>query len=136
MANTFILDIVTPEKKVIDGVEVLSVRLPSVNGSFGVMAGHAPMLAGLGIGECVIQKTDAKDQTLVISGGFAEISSRKVTVLADTAEFAHDIDVDRAEAALVRAREMVGGVEGGAGKEEANMALQRAQTRLRVAKNG
>jgi F-type H+-transporting ATPase subunit epsilon len=136
MANTFILDIVTPEKKVIDGVEVLSVRLPSVNGSFGVMAGHAPMLAGLGIGECVIQKGDSKDETLVISGGFAEISSRKVTVLADTAEFAHDIDIDRAEAALARAREMVGSVEGGTDKADAAAALQRAQTRLRIAKNG
>jgi F-type H+-transporting ATPase subunit epsilon len=136
MANTFILDIVTPEKKVIDGAEVLAVRLPSVSGSFGVMAGHAPMLAGLGIGECVVQKGDSKNQTLVISGGFVEISAKKVTVLADTAEFAHDIDVDRAEAALVRAREMVGNVEGGEGKNEANLALQRAQTRLRIAKNG
>jgi F-type H+-transporting ATPase subunit epsilon len=93
-------------------------------------------LAGLGIGECVVQKGDSKNQTLVISGGFVEISAKKVTVLADTAEFAHDIDVDRAEAALVRAREMVGNVEGGEGKNEANLALQRAQTRLRIAKNG
>ena len=77
MASTFLLDIVTPEKKVVDGAEVVSVRLPSVNGSFGVMAGHAPMLAGLGIGECVVQRADNKSETLVLAGGFAEISGKK-----------------------------------------------------------
>jgi F-type H+-transporting ATPase subunit epsilon len=132
VANTFLLDIVTPEKSILSE-SVVAVRLPVSTGSLGIMAGHAPLLADLGIGECVIQRTDGKNETLVLAGGFVEVSRTKVTVLSDTAEFAHEIDVDRAEASLSKAREMLASLEG-TGREEASAALQRAQARLRIAR--
>jgi F-type H+-transporting ATPase subunit epsilon len=137
VAATFPLDIVTPERTVLSE-DVISLQLPAVSGSMGVLAGHAPLLAELGVGECVVKMPTGAEEQLVLSGGFVEISREKVTILADTAEFAGEIDVNRAEAALARARDMVMSVEsaGGGDREEANAALRRAQARLRVARGG
>jgi F-type H+-transporting ATPase subunit epsilon len=137
VAATFPLDIVTPERTVLSE-DVISLQLPAVSGSMGVLAEHAPLLAELGVGECVVKMPTGAEEQLVLSGGFVEISREKVTILADTAEFAGEIDVNRAEAALARARDMVMSVEsaGGGDREEANAALRRAQARLRVARGG
>lgn len=137
MAAAFPLDIVTPERTVLSE-QVISITVPAANGSMGILAGHAPLLAELGVGECVIKLPSGAEEQLVLSGGFVEVSRQKVTVLADTAEFAGEIDVDRAEAALARAREMVMNVDstGASDREAANLALRRAQARLRVARGG
>lgn len=94
------------------------------------------MLLELGVGECVVRLANGAEETLVISGGFAEVTREKVTALADTAEFAVEIDVDRAEKALLQAREMVATLDAADPdqREAANAALRRAQVRLRVAK--
>jgi F-type H+-transporting ATPase subunit epsilon len=134
MASTFPLDIVTPERTVLSD-QVASLQLPSVAGSFGILAGHAPLLAELGIGECVVKFSTGEERQLVVAGGFVDVSREKVTVLADTAEFADEIDVTRAEAALVRARELLSSVEG-TSRAEVAAAARRAQARLRIARGG
>lgn len=140
MAATFELDIVTPERTLYSE-PVTSVQLPASGGSIGILAGHAPLLAELAVGEGVIRTASGAEEHLVIAGGFVEVTRDRVTVLADTAEFAADIDVDRAEASLARARELLASVEAGStaaglSREEVNAALRRAQARLRIARGG
>jgi F-type H+-transporting ATPase subunit epsilon len=134
---TFPLDIVTPERTVLSDT-VTSVQLPAVTGSLGVLAGHAPMLADLGVGECVVKLPNGAEETLAVSGGFVDVSRQGVTVLADTAEFASEIDADRAEAALARAHDLLTGVDSlsPADREDASLAVRRAQARLRIARGG
>lgn len=133
MAATFPLDIVTPERTVLSET-VTSVQIPAVSGSLGILAGHAPLLAELGVGECIVQLPTGADEMLVLSGGFVEVSREKVTILADTAEFAGEIDADRAEQSLTSARELLNAATlSSLEREEANLAARRAQARLRVA---
>lgn len=138
MPATFPLDIVTPERTVLSET-ASSIQLPAANGSLGILAGHAPLVAELGVGECVVRTASGATQQLAIAGGFVEVSREKVTVLADTAEFSHEIDIDRAEASLARARELMAAADatvGGGNRAEANEALRRAQARIRVARGG
>ncbi|MDE2889838.1 MAG: F0F1 ATP synthase subunit epsilon [Gemmatimonadota bacterium] len=129
---TFQLEIVTPEKTVFSG-EVEQVRAPGTEGGFGVLAGHHPMLASLNIGEIVFSEQQNGPKSVAISGGFAEVQRDRVTVLAETAEFAQDIDVNRAEAARERAREMLTQKRDQQIDEaRANLALARAINRLRI----
>lgn len=136
MPASFPLDIVTPEKTVLSE-EAQSVQLPAANGSLGILAGHAPLLAELGVGECVVKLPSGAEETFALAGGFVEVSRERVTVLADTAELATDIDVTRAEASLARARELLASVDGGAtNRAEATEAVRRAQARIRIARGG
>lgn len=138
MPATFPLDIVTPERTVLSET-VSSVQLPAANGSLGILAGHAPLVAELGVGECVVRTSGGATQQLAIAGGFVEVSREKVTILADTAEFSHEIDVDRAESSLARARELLAAADatsGSGARAEANEALRRAQSRIRIARGG
>ena len=134
MPATFPLDIVTPERTMLSE-EAQSIQLPAATGSLGILAGHAPLLAELGVGECVVKLPTGAEELLAIAGGFVEVSRERVTVLADTAEFASAIDTNRAEASLARARELLASVDGsGTTREEAAEAARRAQARLRVAR--
>lgn len=136
MAATFPLEIVTPERTVLSD-NAVSVRVPAVDGSLGILAGHAPLLAELGVGECIVRTASGAEETLAIAGGFVDVSRERVTVLADTAEFASEIDLTRAEASLARAREMLSQVgTGSVDPAEANAALRRAQARIRIARGG
>lgn len=129
---TFQLEIVTPEKTVYSG-EVDRLRAPGTEGGFGVLAGHHPMLASLRIGEMVFSEPEQGPKSVAISGGFAEVQRDRVTVLAETAEFAQDIDVNRAEAARERAREMLTHKRDQQIDEaRATLALARAVNRLRI----
>ncbi len=129
---TFQLEIVTPEKTVYSG-EVEQLRAPGTEGGFGVLAGHHPMLASLRIGEMVFFEGEQGPKSVAISGGFAEVQRDRVTVLAETAEFAPDIDVNRAEAARDRAREMLTRKqEQQIDEARATLALARAVNRLRI----
>ena len=136
MSSTFLLDIVTPEKTVLSTPSAVSVRLPGAMGGFGVLAGHAPLLADLGVGECIVRFEGGEQKLLALAGGFVDVTRTRVTVLADTAEFDNEIDVTRAEAALAKVQALVNSAEGGEGRQEASEALRRAQVRLRVAKGG
>lgn len=135
MAATFPLEIVTPERTVLSETAI-SLQVPAADGSLGILAGHAPMLAELGVGECRVRLAGGAEEQLAIAGGFVEVSRERVTVLADTAEFATEIDVTRAEESLAQAREMLGRLDGSVDAETANEALRRAQNRLRIARGG
>ena len=134
VAASFELNIVTPEKTVLSG-EVTSLRVPSIAGSLGILAGHAPLLAELGVGECVVRLATGETRQLVVSGGFLDVAKARVSVLANTAEFDDEIDVSRAEASLVRARELLTSAETG-DRTEIMASMRRAQARIRLVKGG
>jgi F-type H+-transporting ATPase subunit epsilon len=95
------LEIITPEKTVVkDEVDV--VEATGAEGEFGIMPGHTQFLTTLKIGEIRYKKGN-ETVYLSSSGGFAEVVDDKVTLLVDTAERSHEIDVDRAKRALERA---------------------------------
>jgi len=87
---TFHLDLVSPEKLLFSG-EVEQVDVPGAEGDFGVLAGHAPIVATLRPGILTVQGAGG-EQKIVVLGGFAEVSAQGLTVLADVAETVADID--------------------------------------------
>ncbi len=132
MPASFHLRIVTPAQILFSG-DVLSLRAPGSEGSFGVLANHAAMVASLTTGELNFAG-DGDRRHLATSGGFVEVSSEGVTILAETAEFNSEIDVDRARASLDRAREHLANQS--ADRARAQAALMRAVNRLKVATGG
>ena len=127
----FQLDIVTPEKTVYSG-EIEHFQAPGVDGSFGVLARHQPMLAALGTGRVNFCEAGGDERMLVISGGFANVSGDGATVLAETAEFGDEVDVERAQASRDRAQERLDNRTPEVDVERAHAALARAIWRLRV----
>jgi F-type H+-transporting ATPase subunit epsilon len=112
------------------------VVVPGSEGYFGVLPGHAPLLATLGIGE-LTYRIGRDERHVAVAGGFAEVRNDKVIVLADTAELPQDIDRGRAERARDRAEQRLSGRS----QEEidyarAAAALARALTRIQVASRG
>lgn len=129
MPASFSLRIVTPAKTLYTG-DVASLMAPGTEGSFGVLANHASMVASLRTGTIDFVE-DGDRRNLATSGGFVEVSADGVTVLAETAEFNDDIDLARAEASRDRARQRL--AEGTHDRARAEAALQRALNRLKVA---
>jgi F-type H+-transporting ATPase subunit epsilon len=128
---TFHLEIITPDRVVLH-THARSVRLPGALGSFGVLPNHAQMAAMLAVGAIRVVHDNGDIEYIASSGGFAEVDSNRVLVLADSAERASDIDVKRVEAAIEHARAQLS--EGGAATyAAAQAALKRAVTRLDVA---
>ena len=129
----FELDIVTPERTVYSGT-VESLRAPGSEGGFGVLQRHHPMLAALGVGAVSFAESDGSSQKVAISGGFSEVLRDRVTILAETAEVTHEIDVARAEVARDRARERLGRRrDPDIDSVRAEVSLARALNRLKVA---
>jgi F-type H+-transporting ATPase subunit epsilon len=126
------LDIVTAEKLVYSD-EVSSVVVPGAEGQLGILPNHAPLLTSLKPGELKVLK-EGEETNIAVSGGFLEVLKNVVTILADTAERAEDIDVERAEAALKRAQEKVNSSESDLDLERAIRALKRSQARVFVSK--
>ena len=127
------LEIVTPDRS-LAREEVDEVELPGSDGYFGVLPGHTPLLATLKVGELWYRIGQDK-QYLAISGGFVEVLPDRVTVLAQIAERAEDIDVARAEAAKKRAEERLARAQSEAelDVDRARYALSKALVRLQVA---
>ena len=101
MAETILLEIVTPDRLVLSE-EVDEVTAPGVEGEFGVLPGHTPFLTTLKVGELTYRK--GKDvHHMAVSWGYAEVTPKKVTVLAEAAEVAAEIDIVRAKAAMEKA---------------------------------
>ena len=100
-----LLEIVTPDRVVVSE-EVDIVTAPGVEGEFGVLANHAPMIAALKIGPLHYRGGD-KEEWVAISGGFCEVSKNKITFLVETAERSHEIDVERALKAKERAEKRI-----------------------------
>lgn len=129
--TTFHLDIVTPEKTVYSG-EIVHFQAPGVDGSFGVLARHQPMLSALGIGRVGFREADGTERVLALGGGFANVSTDGATILAEAAEFGDEIDVERARAARDRAQDRLNNRTPDVDVNRAQAALTRALWRLRV----
>jgi F-type H+-transporting ATPase subunit epsilon len=123
------LQIVVPDRAIVKE-QVDEVEIPGVDGYFGVLPGHTPLLAGLSVGELWYRKGQEKTY-LAIAYGFAEVLPDKVTILAQLAERAEEIDKERAERALERAS---GRLEGKSDVDyaRARIALMKSLTRLQV----
>jgi F-type H+-transporting ATPase subunit epsilon len=128
--NTIQLEIVTPERLVVNDTAEY-IEIPGKTGYLGVLPGHAPLITELAVGE--ISYTNAgKTKRLAVAWGFVEVLQNKVTILAETAEKAEEIDAARAEAAKKKAESELqkAGVDG---DKDAQAALDRANARLDVA---
>jgi len=125
------LEIVTPERMLYEG-EVTSMRAPGVMGSFEVLIGHIPFLTTLEIGEVSFRETDVR-QYIATSGGVLEVLRTGVTVLLETAEWANEIDVQRAEGARQRSLQRIHNPAADVDMQRAESGLARALNRLRVA---
>jgi F-type H+-transporting ATPase subunit epsilon len=132
MTKKFILDIVTPARKVLSA-EVESVIVPASNGYLGILANHAPLVTSLGIG-VLRYKSQGKEEVVAICGGFMEVNDNKVSIMADTAECSYEIDVERAKRAEERARQRLRKREEGLDVTRAELALRRALTRQKAAR--
>ncbi len=124
------LDIVTAERQVYSE-EVDLVVAPGIDGEMASLPSHAPLMTTLQPGELLIRR-DGEETSLVITGGFLEVRPERVTVLADAAERAEEIDAERAEQARRRAEEHLGEKLGATDLARAEAALRRSLVRLRV----
>src|SRR6266581_453769 len=128
MAEVFQLEIVTPEKKVVD-TTAEEVQIPGKNGYLGILPGHAPLITELAVGEITFRENSPSgpaEQRLAVAWGFAEVLPNKVTILAETAERPSEINVERARKAKVRAEERLTSGDTTVNVERALDALQRA----------
>jgi F-type H+-transporting ATPase subunit epsilon len=126
------VEIVTGERSVFTETDADMVIVPGSDGVLGVLPSHAPLITTLAAGELRIKK-GATEQSIVVFGGFAEITPDKVVILADSAERAEEIDVARAEASRRRAEEALANRKDAVGLAAAEAALRRAVVRLKVA---
>ena len=124
------LDIVTAER-VVFSEDVDVVVAPGIEGELGILPHHAPLMTTLKAGELQVRK-GGEESSLAISGGFLEVRPDRVIVLADAAERAEEIDLARAEEAKRRVQEQISRHVPGVDMAQAEAALRRALTRLKV----
>lgn len=126
------LEIVTPERLAYSDT-VDSVQLPGSEGELGVLPHHAPLISTLGVGELRIRK-GGSEESFAIVGGFLQVRPDKVVVMAETADMASEIDLERAQEARREAEKALeSGYHEGADLAAARAALQQALLRIRVA---
>lgn len=125
------VEIVTGERVILTEDDVDMVVAPGADGSLGILPRHAPLISTLDAGELRIKK-DGRETGIVVFGGFIEVTPDRVIVLADTAEHAEEIDLQRAEAARRAAATAIANRESTVELEHAAAALRRANLRLRV----
>ncbi len=126
------LEIVTPERLAYSD-EVDMVLVPGVDGELGILPHHAPLVSLLGLGELRIRK-GSDEESFAIVGGFLQVRPDKVVVMAETADLASDIDLERAQEARREAeRALESGFHEGADLSAARAQLQQALLRVRVA---
>ncbi len=135
MADKLFLSLVTPKKEMVVDAEVDQVNIPGFDGDMGILANHAPLLTLLRPGRFSYEKGEEVVE-LVVSEGYAEVTANRVTILAESAEFLHEIDHDRAETARAAAEKLLEetGLEEEAFKE-AQDKLFRALARLETKKS-
>jgi len=126
-----LLEIVTPDRALIRE-EVDEIQLPGSEGYLGVLPGHTPLLTTLQVGE-LWYRVGQEKHYLAVAGGFVEVLPDRVTVLAQIAERAQDIDIARAEAAKRRAEERLAKPVPEMDFERARIALMKSLIRLQVA---
>jgi F-type H+-transporting ATPase subunit epsilon len=133
MAKSFKVSIVTPEKTAFEADSV-SVVLPGTEGYLGIWANHAPLVTGLKPGVVTLRDEEGgRIRYLSISGGFVEVSENKVSILCDSCEPAGEIDLQRAKAALERARKRLLAPDQEVDLVRAQQAAERAQARIHAA---
>jgi F-type H+-transporting ATPase subunit epsilon len=127
-----LLEVVTPDRLVLS-TEADVVVCPGVEGQFGVLVGHIPFLSALEIGEMYYRK-GGQTEYLAVSGGFAEVTGAKVTIVAEAAEKGREIDVERAMRAKERAEKRLAAAKTAEiDWARAEAALRRAMVRTKVA---
>jgi F-type H+-transporting ATPase subunit epsilon len=131
MADTLQLEIVTPER-LVEKDTVSEVQIPGKDGYLGVLPGHAPLITELGVGE-IRYRGDGMEYRLAVAWGFAEVLPNKVTILAETAERANEIDLPRAQKARQAAEARLHNANEEEETDKALNQLARAETRIAVA---
>jgi F-type H+-transporting ATPase subunit epsilon len=132
MADTFELEIVTPEKLVVKDVAE-EAQIPGKSGYLGILPGHAPLITELAVGE-ITYKTSGTTKHISVAWGFAEVLPTKVTILAETAERPEEIDVARAQKARARAEQELASGGPDLNYDDVQAAIERADVRIDVAK--
>ncbi len=134
--KTFKLLLATPAGWVArDDAESLIV--PGVVGYLGILANHAPLMTAIGVGALTYRDATGYDHTLAVTDGFLEVSNNVVTIIADSAETAECIDIERARKALERAKARLekAGTDPSIDVERARAAYRRAMNRIRIAES-
>lgn len=126
------VEIVAPHGRVFQG-EAQGVQVPGTDGSFEVRYNHAPMISAFEVGSIRVTTSAGDHVFYATSGGMLEVIDNYVTVLAETAEPASDIDVERARSAEERALQRLEAAEEGADTQRAGQDLEKARNRLRIA---
>src|SRR4051812_43456756 len=135
MAESFKVEIVTPERKVVED-RATEMQLPGKSGYLGILPGHAPLITELAVGEIGYKNEQGQIKRLAVAWGFAEVLPTKVTILAEVAEKAEEIDVTRAQKAKEQAQQVLQSTSAGSDDEkrsQAEAAVDRANARLEVA---
>jgi F-type H+-transporting ATPase subunit epsilon len=125
------VEVVTGERVVLSETDVDMVVAPGGDGALGILPHHAPLISTLAQGELRVVK-NGREQSIIVFGGFIEVTPEKVIILADTAERTEDLDIARAEEARKRAEEAIRNRGETAEMDEALAALRRANLRLNV----
>lgn len=130
--STFLLEIVTPERKVYaEQVNMLVAK--GVEGELGILPNHIPLVTPLKISSITVKKQGSKDEIIAVNGGFMEVRKDKVVILAESAELPEQIDVDRARAAKERAeKRLAENKQDNVDFKRAEASLQRALNRISV----
>lgn len=131
MAGKLHIEIVTGERVILQEDDVDMVLVPGAAGMLGILPQHAPLVTTLSLGELRIKK-GGTEQSILVFGGFMEVSNDKVLVLADTAERLEELDLARAEDARKRAEASIASRQSTIDLEQAQASLRRANLRLRV----
>jgi F-type H+-transporting ATPase subunit epsilon len=134
MAKSFKVIIVTPDKTAYEG-DAVSATIPGLAGYLGIWANHAPLVAAVVPGMVTLRLDDAGSMRyLSVGTGFVEISDNVVNLMTETCESSEEIDVERAEEALERARKRLTDMEKDLDRERARLALARAKARVDATK--
>lgn len=130
--ESFKLQIITPNKVIFQD-EASSVSAPGTQGGFQILYNHAPFISTIKVGELKVKDRNGRDLLFATSGGFVEAKDNTVVVLAETAESASEIDVQRAKAANERATKRIHAKDRDIDLERARHSMLRSLNRLRVA---
>jgi F-type H+-transporting ATPase subunit epsilon len=132
MAANFELKVLSPSRALISS-RAVALTLPGVSGYMTILPDHASMVAELDLGEVVLTSADTSTQRFFVAGGYVEVDSNRVTLLADVIEKEGEIEKSRAEAARKRAAERLNHLTPETDIERANRALMKADHRLLMA---
>ncbi|MDD5675138.1 MAG: F0F1 ATP synthase subunit epsilon [Chitinivibrionales bacterium] len=135
MANekTYLLEIVTPQKKIFSQ-QVQFAVFPALEGEIGVLPHHTAFLSPLACGKVKITDAEGKNSYCAVCGGFVEVGKNSVSLLAELAEFASEIDVERAKKSKTDAESLLAQAQSPAEKAAARLKHNKAITRIAVAK--